>query len=140
MKAITVRYKGEKPARGSTEAAGYDVISSEEVTIQPSSVGKVVTPTNLQPVQDYFYTAVPRSSICNKNGIILLNSTGIIDKDYTGNMIWNFWNLSDKPVTIAKGERIGQIVFQEMVEAYFIDDEFEETDRGGKGFGSSGKF
>lgn len=140
MKAITVRYKGVKPTQGSKEAAGYDVVSSETVIIQPSSVGKVVTSTKLQPVQDYFYKAIPRSSICNKNGIILMNSVGVIDKDYTGNMVWNFWNLSDKPVTIEKGERIGQIVFQEMVSAYFVEDEFKETERGENGFGHSGKF
>ena len=69
-----------------------------------------------------------------------MNSVGVIDKDYTGNMIWNFWNLSDDPVTIEAGERIGQIVFHEMVQAYFIEDEFEKTKRGDGGFGKSGRF
>jgi len=140
MKSITVRYKGEKPTKGSEDAAGYDVRAKDTLTIKPHSIGQVVTPTNLQPIQDYFYNAIPRSSICNKKGLILMNSVGVIDKDYTGNMIWNFWNLSDDPVIIEAGERIGQIVFHEMVQAYFIEDEFEETKRGDGGFGKSGRF
>ena len=140
MKKVVVRYNGEKPTRGSGESAGYDVVSKDDVFLKPHQVGKVTTPTKLQPIQDYFYTAVPRSSLCNKNGLILLNSVGIIDKDYTGNMIWNFWNLSNEPVTIKAGERIGQIVFHEMVEAQFVKEEFKETERGENGFGSSGKF
>lgn len=136
---IKVKYQGDKPTQGSELAAGYDLRAQDDVTIMPSASGKVTSTTKLQPPSDYLHIAVPRSSLCNKNGLILMNSVGIIDPDYTGATIWNFWNLSSLPVTIKKGERIGQVVFMQRVEADFIDEPFNETERGDNGFGSSGK-
>lgn len=135
--AINVKYQGDKPTQGSERAAGYDVRAALDTTIDPGKSGKVSTTTKLQPPTGYAYFAMPRSSICNKD-LLLKNSVGLIDEDYTGATIWNFYNYSDQPVTIKKGERIGQFVFFEVVKANFVNEPFTETERGDKGFGSSG--
>ena len=137
---IRVKYKGEKPHQGSELAAGYDIRADGDYTIQPSSCGTIRAKTALQPSFDYCHIALPRSSLCNKQGIILMNSVGLIDPDYTGFTVWNFWNLSSVPVTISDNERIGQVMFIKRVEAEFVDTEFDDTERGANGFGHSGKF
>ena len=135
---IQVRYQGDKPTQGSELAAGYDVRASAEVVIYPNTSGKVVTTTKLQPPLGYAYFAMPRSGICNQD-LMLKNSVGLIDNDYTGATVWNFYNYGNDAVTIKKGERIGQFVFFKTVTADFIDEPFTETKRGEKGFGSSGE-
>tara|TARA_R110000851_G_scaffold187318_1_gene337086 strand:- start:3312 stop:3731 length:420 start_codon:yes stop_codon:yes gene_type:complete len=138
---ITVSYIGQKPTQGSDLAAGYDVRASESVSIEPNSSQPITVTTRMQMPDDYLCHLMPRSSICNKQGLILMNSVGLQDPDYTGDLIFNFWNLSSELVCIEKGERIGQAVFHKRITAEFVKvDEFTETKRGDKGFGSSGKF
>lgn len=136
---IKVSYDGDKPIQGSELAAGYDVRASEAVTIYPGTSERVVTSTSIQPPADCFSMLIARSGICNKNGLILLNSIGVIDPDYTGKLMFNFWNLSESLVNIKKGERIGQIVFFKRIEIDFIQSGFLDTKRGAGGFGSTGK-
>ena len=138
---ITVSYIGQKPTQGSELAAGYDVRSNATVIIQPSSPMPITVTTKIQQPEGYCSLLMPRSSICNKQSLILLNSIGLIDNDFLGELTFNFWNLSKVPVTIEKGERIGQLMFLAQTTAEFVEvDEFAETKRGDKGFGSSGKF
>ena len=126
---IRCRYQGDKPTKGSDGAAGYDVRACEEVTIQPNTSGAVHTSTKLQPQIGHAYLAMPRSSICNKD-LMLKNSVGLIDNDYTGSTVWKFYNYGSEPVTIKKGERIGQFVFFKTIDANFVNAEFDQTDRG----------
>jgi len=135
-----VKYNGEKPTQGTEYAAGYDLRSLEDVIIEPNTSGKVVSSTKIQSDMNLFHIAVPRSSLCNKNGLILMNSLGIIDPDYTGATVWNFWNLSSEPVAIKKGERIGQVVFMNRIAVNFVNEAFIYTDRGEGGFGSTGVY
>ena len=136
---ITVKYQGDKPTQGSELAAGYDLRASEEVRIYPHSSAGITVTTKIQMPDNYLCHLMPRSSICNKKGLILTNSIGLVDPDYTGNLIFNFWNLGNDAITIKKGERIGQAVFHNRIEVEFVEaEEFKQTDRGDKGFGSSG--
>ena len=138
---ITVKYTGQKPTQGSELAAGYDLRASKSVAIYPNSSSSIAVTTRMQMPDDYLCHLMPRSSICSKQGLILMNSVGLQDPDYTGDLIFNFWNLGRSLVFIEKGERIGQAVFHKRITAEFVEvDEFTETKRGDKGFGSSGKF
>lgn len=134
---ITVKYQGDKPTQGSDRAAGYDVRAALDITINPGESGKVSTTTKLQPPMGYAYEAMPRSSICDKD-LLLKNSVGLIDEDYTGATVWNFYNYGKEPITLKKGERIGQFVFFKVINAEFVSEPFTETGRGADGFGSSG--
>ena len=85
-------------------------------------------------------TILPRSGLGHKHGIVLGNLVGLIDSDYQGQLQVSAWNRSNTTYTIQPGERIAQLVFLPVIQATFnIVDEFEETERGEGGFGSTGR-
>jgi dUTP pyrophosphatase len=85
-------------------------------------------------------TILPRSGLGHKHGIVLGNLVGLIDADYQGPLMISCWNRSAEPFTIQVGERIAQLVFVPVVRASFdVVEEFERSDRGEGGFGSSGR-
>ena len=82
---------------------------------------------------------IPRSGLGSKHGIVLGNLVGLIDSDYQGELMVPAWNRSDKDFEINPGDRIAQMIIVPVIQADFeIVDEFKETQRGEKGFGSSG--
>lgn len=85
-------------------------------------------------------TILPRSGLGHKHGIVLGNLVGLIDSDYQGPLMVSCWNRSNKPFTLAPGERLAQLVFLPVVQATFaIVDSFDNSERGEGGFGHSGK-
>ena len=85
-------------------------------------------------------TILPRSGLGHKHGIVLGNLVGLIDSDYQGPLMVSCWNRSESPYTITPGERIAQLVIVPVLKAQFdVVSEFELTERGEGGFGSSGK-
>ena len=85
-------------------------------------------------------TILPRSGLGHKHGVVLGNLVGLIDSDYQGPLMVSCWNRGDKTYTIEPGERIAQLVIVPVFKAQFdIVDEFNTSDRGEGGFGSSGK-
>lgn len=83
---------------------------------------------------------LPRSGLGHKHGIVLGNLVGLIDSDYQGEVMISCWNRGEDAFTIQPGERIAQMVFVPVVQARFrVVDEFESSERGGGGFGSSGR-
>ena len=82
---------------------------------------------------------LPRSGLGHKHGIVLGNLVGLIDSDYQGQLMVSCWNRGNKPFTIEVGERISQMVIVPVVQVNFdFVDDFEESDRGEGGFGSTG--
>lgn len=82
---------------------------------------------------------IPRSGLGSKHGIVLGNLVGLIDSDYQGELMVPAWNRSDTDFEINPGDRIAQMIIVPVIQADFeIVDEFNETQRGEKGFGSSG--
>ena len=85
-------------------------------------------------------TILPRSGLGHKHGIVLGNLVGLIDSDYQGPLMVSCWNRSEQTYHIEPGERIAQLVILPIMKAQFsIVDDFETSDRGEGGFGSSGK-
>ncbi len=83
---------------------------------------------------------LPRSGLGHKHGIVLGNLVGLIDSDYQGQLMVSCWNRSDKTFVVEAGERIAQMVIVPVIQPEFhIVDEFEESQRGTGGFGSTGK-
>ena len=81
---------------------------------------------------------IPRSGLGSKHGIVLGNLVGLIDSDYQGELMVPAWNRSDTDFEINPGDRIAQMIIVPVIQADFeIVDEFNETQRGEKGFGSS---
>ncbi len=85
-------------------------------------------------------TILPRSGLGHKHGIVLGNLVGLIDSDYQGQLMVSVWNRGNTTFTIQPGERIAQLVFMPVVQASFnIVDDFDTSERGESGFGSSGR-
>lgn len=137
-----VEYKTEKSAGFDLRACGFmnDLVMSNFLDLQPQEVIKISTGIKISPPEGYATFVYPRSSVATKNEIILLNSVGIIDNDYRGEIIVCLKNISDKPFKITLGERIAQAVIQPVLQADFeYVDKLDTTQRGEGGFGSTGK-
>lgn len=85
---------------------------------------------------------LPRSGLGHKKGLVLGNSVGLIDADYTAQCFISVWNRnpSGEAITIEPGERIAQMVFLPVVRPQFkvVDTFSQSSERGGGGFGSTG--
>ncbi len=88
----------------------------------------------------YAAIVLPRSGLGHKHGIVLGNLVGLIDSDYQGQLMVSCWNRGQTTFTIQPGERIAQMVVVPVVQVEFdVVSDFDATERGGKGFGSSGR-
>lgn len=86
---------------------------------------------------------LPRSGQGHKRGLVLGNSTGLIDPDYTGEILISTWNRNPAgtpPITVQPGERIAQMIFVPVLRPAFtvVDSFSRETARAAGGFGSTG--
>ena len=85
-------------------------------------------------------TVFPRSGLGHKHGIVLGNLVGLIDSDYQGPLMISCWNRGSHAYTIVPGERIAQLVLVPILKAKFeVVSEFQQSQRGEGGFGSSGR-
>ena len=88
----------------------------------------------------YAAVIVPRSGLGHKHGIVLGNLVGLIDSDYQGPVMVSVWNRGQASFTIQPLERIAQMVIVPVLQVEFnVVEEFETSDRGAGGFGSTGK-
>lgn len=130
----------ELPARATAGAAGYDVASAEpEFTIQPMERRLVRTGLALAIPAGYEAQVRPRSGLALKHGLTLPNTPATIDSDYRGELLVAIINLGTEPVTVGRGTRIAQLVFQRVEDVRLeAVDELPPSERGGGGFGSTG--
>jgi len=122
------------PTHQTMNSAGADVACAETVTIEPKSYALVSTDAYLPDdmFSRHFAMLVPRSSLFMKTGLMQCNSVGIIDADYREEIRLPLYNITDEPVTIMEGDRIGQLVIMEYKQYYPV----KQSERKG-GFGSS---
>lgn len=132
------------PIRKTKYAAGYDIECAEDITIEPfNGCNPTLVKTGIKAYMedDEYLMLCNRSSNPKKKGLVLANSVGIIDKDYYGNpdndgaIMFAFYNVKNEPITIKKGEAIGQAIFMK----YLIADNDEATGVRTGGFGSTDK-
>lgn len=130
------------PAYATQGSAGMDLKAciDEPVAIPPGQIVKVPTGIAIQIPNRYIGGFVfPRSGLSSKNGISLINCVGVIDSDYTGELVCPVVNHSQKEFTINPGDRIAQLVFMPVCNAALVAvEELDETERGSGGFGSTG--
>lgn len=122
---------------------GYDFFAIEDVTIPPYKIGDnpilIQTGVKARLPKNEFLMIVNRSSNPKKKKLVIPNSIGIIDSDYynnadnEGEIGFLFYNLSDQPVEIKKGEKLGQGIFQKY---YLTNNDKSNKIRNG-GFGST---
>ena len=128
------------PARATAGAAGYDVCSAEpEFTLSPMARRLVQTGLALAIPSGYEAQVRPRSGLALKHGLTLPNAPATIDSDYRGELMVALINLGTEPVTVARGTRIAQMVFQRVHEVRLeLVDALPVSERGSGGFGSTG--
>jgi len=129
------------PAYQSEGAAGLDLLAAVDKTVRLGPGKRALIPTGLVIELPAGFEAQvrPRSGLALRSGITVLNSPGTIDSDYRGEIKVLLVNLGDEPFSIARGERIAQLVVQrfERIELAEADDA-SATRRGVGGFGSTG--
>ena len=137
---MEIKFKGTEPQYMTTGAAGADIEASKEVTIHRFSQAMVSTGLSVEIPEGFYGLLLPRSSICNKKGLRLANSAGVIDSDYRGEVKFCYRNDTEYDVVIEAGERIGQIIISPCIKAKFVNvEDLSGTIRGEGGFGSTGK-
>jgi dUTP pyrophosphatase len=128
------------PTRQTPGAAGYDVCSAEpDFTLAPRERRLARTGLALAIPPGYEAQVRPRSGLALKHGLTLPNTPATIDSDYRGELMVALINLGTEPVTVTRGMRIAQLVFQRVEEVDLREvAELPASERGGGGFGSTG--
>jgi dUTP pyrophosphatase len=129
------------PSYESAGAAGADIRAYLlDAVIIPSGQMKVIPTGIFVEIQEGYEIQVrPRSGLAFKNQVTVLNAPGTIDSDYRGEIMVMLINHSDVPFRVATGDRIAQIVISPVIQVEFLEiHKLSETDRGSKGFGSTG--
>ena len=143
VKILDDRLREQMPSYATTGSAGLDLRAALDapLVIEPGQTHLIKTGLAVH-LKDPGYAAMilPRSGLGHKHGIVLGNLVGLIDSDYQGELMISTWNRSDKAFTVNPMERIAQLIIVPVIQMDMqIVEEFDESDRGIGGFGSTGK-
>lgn len=143
LKILDPRLHEQMPSYATSGSAGLDLRAcvDEALIINPGET--MLIPTGMAMHLDNTYYAaliLPRSGLGHKHGIVLGNLVGLIDSDYQGPLMVSCWNRGTSAFTLNPMERIAQLVIVPVVQAEFhLVGDFDKTERGEGGFGSTGK-
>jgi dUTP pyrophosphatase len=129
------------PSYATTGSAGVDLAAAIDDTIELEPGARMAVPTGIALALPEGYEAQvrPRSGLALSHGITVLNSPGTIDADYRGEVRVILANLGSDSVTIARGQRIAQLVVAPVSRVIWRRvDELPPSPRGAAGFGSTG--
>jgi dUTP pyrophosphatase len=132
----------ELPSYATSGAAGVDLRAAiaAEVWIAPGARRVIPTGLRLAIPPGWEGQVRARSGLALRHGLALPNAPGTIDSDYRGEVGVLLANLGDRPVRIARGDRIAQLIFAPVGRAAFEPvDRVDDTSRGDGGFGSTGR-
>ena len=134
---LKIKYKGRQPEKMSAEAAGYDLISDCCTIIAPGDSVCVGTGTYLDIPTGWFGLIKSRSGLSVKHRIEV--GAGVADSDYRGEIKVHLHNFGFREFRINTGDRIAQIIFLPVNHILWEEGELSDTERGAKGFGSTGE-
>jgi dUTP pyrophosphatase len=143
LKILDPRMKDFLPAYATAGSAGLDLRACLDtpLTLEPGQTALIPTGLAIH-IADPGYAAMilPRSGLGHKNGIVLGNLVGLIDSDYQGQLMVSTWNRGQSAFTLQPMDRLAQLVVVPVMQVAFnVVEEFETSDRGAGGFGSTGK-
>ncbi len=143
LKIIDPRLHNQMPEYATPGSAGLDLRACIDTTIMLKPGDTQLIPTGMAIHLDNTYYAamiLPRSGLGHKHGIVLGNLVGLIDSDYQGQLFVSVWNRGNTTFELNPMERIAQLVIVPVVQAEFhLVDDFDVSERGEGGFGSTGK-
>lgn len=127
-----------KPFYGHKGDAGFDLRTKEKTTLLSGEKTLLSTGLILEIPEGYVGLVWDKSGLAIKEGLKTLG--GVIDSTYRGEVMVGIVNLSKKKYTFEKGDKIAQMLIQKVEEVDFEEvDEVQSSERGSKGFGSTGK-
>lgn len=143
VKILDERMRDQLPAYATRGSAGLDLRAciDSDIQIEPGSTHLISTGLSIY-VGDPAYAAMilPRSGLGHKNGIVLGNLTGLIDSDYQGPLMISLWNRGQHGFVLKPLERIAQLIVVPVMQVNLqVVEEFEHSERGEGGFGSTGR-
>lgn len=125
------------PSRSYPQDAGLDLFSREEQIILPGESAVFDTGVHVELPEGTFGKLESKSGLNVKYSVV--SCGGVIDCGYTGSIAVKLYNLGDKPYMVRKGQKIVQMIVQPYLAPELeVVEELEDTERGEKGFGSSG--
>lgn len=143
VKILDARLRHQPPAYATPGSAGLDLraciddpmeLRPGQTELIPSGIAIHLADPGLAAI------VLPRSGLGHKHGIVLGNLVGLIDSDYQGQIFVSAWNRGTTTFSLAPMERIAQLVVVPVLQVGFnVVEEFEQSDRGSGGFGSTGK-
>lgn len=143
LKIMDNRLKEHLPSYATPGSAGLDLRACIDhvLTLQPGDTELIPTGIAIHiGTPDLAAIILPRSGLGHKHGIVLGNLVGLIDSDYQGQLFVSCWNRSKSAFILNPMERLAQLVIVPVVRVGFnIVDDFESSERGEGGFGSTGK-
>lgn len=164
---LDLDYTIELPVRATEQAAGFDVLAcireGEELTgwnrenvkakfpvtgrtIEFYPGDRILIPTGISLIipKGYCVKVYPRSGLSVKQGLTLINNVGIIDSDYTGELLIPLINLSNAIIQVIDREKVAQIMVEKIVDTMFYEEETAElmshAGESNRKFGDSGGF
>ena len=135
-----VRDSAVVPARAYAGDAGMDLAACERVELAPGARALVPTGLAVAIPDGYAGYVQPRSGLAARHGISIVNTPGLVDSGYRGELLVNLVNHDDEqPFVVEPGMRIAQRVILQVPPVELVEvDELPESERGADGFGSSG--
>jgi len=130
------------PRYMTAQSAGMDICAALEDDLELSPGQIYLVPTGFaMALPDGFEAQIrPRSGLAVKHGISIINAPGTIDADYRGEVKIALINLGSEPVTLKRGDRIAQMVIQQVCRArVHVVEQLADTDRSSGGFGHTGR-
>ena len=129
--------KATEPTKAHTDDAGWDLYSSVDLTIKPHERDVVSTGISIEMPNHFAGLIWPRSGMAVKHGADVL--AGVIDSGYRGEIMVCLYNTGEKNLQVKRGDRIAQIIFQEVPEVGItVTNSLGSSQRGSDGFGSTG--
>lgn len=137
-----MRKNAAVPVRSTAGSAGLDLAAclEEPVTIAPGERALIPSGIAVGLLENTVGLVFARSGLSVKKGIALANGVGVIDSDYTGEILVGLLNTSKEAYTVMPSERIAQLVVMPVLPLPVEEvEELEATQRGAGGFGSTGR-
>lgn len=137
-KPSIVKFKGSyTPERAHKFDAGLDLKTIVDFSLNPMERKLIDTGISTEIPENYVGYIMSKSGLSHNCGVIVLNSPGVVDTGYSGNIFVNLINLGSIPVNFTKGMKIAQLVIQK-IHIPDLNMYNSESPRGSKGFGSTG--
>ena len=138
---IKIDPEAPAPAYAQAGDAGCDLTSRINVVLQPGERALLPTGIAVSIPEGYAGFVQPRSGLAARHGVSIVNTPGLIDSHYRGEIKVILVNLDmSEPFILNRGDKVCQLVIQEVEQARFTEvEKLDVTERGTGGFGSTGK-